>query len=67
MCAADFEDEIAKLDPEVSEIYYKAKNELVNAQDSRGEGFSAAARIVRSFWKRFGKTKHNTTGPTGKK
>ena len=52
MCAANVEKEIVKLGPEVSKIYFDAKETLTTAQDSRNERFSAAARIVRAFWKR---------------
>jgi hypothetical protein len=62
MCASSVEDEIAKLGPEVSKIYFDAKNEITSAQDSRCERFSAAARIVRAFWKRVGSAEHNTAG-----
>jgi hypothetical protein len=52
MCAACVEEEIVKLGPEVSRVYFDAKETLTTAQDSRSERFSAAARIVRAFWKR---------------
>jgi hypothetical protein len=52
MCTPEIEREIEKLDPEVSKIYFDAKHELLNTHDSRSERFSAAARIVRAFWKR---------------
>jgi len=65
MCASSVEDEIAKLGPEVSEIYFDAKNDLASMQDSRNERFSRAARIVRAFWKRVGSTPpNNSVGPT---
>jgi hypothetical protein len=68
MCASDVEDEIAKLGPEVSKIYFDAKDVITSAQDSSSERFSAAARIVRAFWKRVGSAKHNTSGgPPGRK
>jgi hypothetical protein len=67
MCASCVEDEIAKLGPEASEIYFDAKNDLASMQDSRSERFSRAARIVRAFWKRVGSNQHNTpVGPTSK-
>jgi hypothetical protein len=43
---------ITDLDPEVSKIYFDAKDVLVNTKDSNDERLSAAARIVRAFWKR---------------
>jgi hypothetical protein len=52
MCTPEIEREIEKLDPEVSKIYFDAKHELLNTHDARSERFSAAARIVRAFWKR---------------
>ena len=52
MCAQKLEDEIEKLGPEVSKIYFDAKQELTTAQDSHTERFATAARIVRAFWKR---------------
>jgi mRNA-degrading endonuclease RelE of RelBE toxin-antitoxin system len=52
MCTPEVEKEIEKLDPEISKIYFDAKHEMLNANDSRCERFSAAARIVRAFWKR---------------
>jgi hypothetical protein len=50
---AKTEDRIAQLDPVVSQIYFDAKAELVNAQDSRTGTFAAAARVVRVFWRAF--------------
>jgi hypothetical protein len=52
MCAPNVEEEIKKLGPEVSKIYFEAKETLATSQDSRSERFSAASRIVRTFWKR---------------
>jgi hypothetical protein len=52
MCPDSIEDDIEKLGPEVSKIYFDAKAELVNEQDSRSDRFAHAARIVRAFWKR---------------
>jgi hypothetical protein len=52
MCAQKIEEEIKNLGPEVSKIYFDAKAELINAQDSRSDRFANAARIVRAFWKR---------------
>lgn len=52
MYAPNVEKEIVKLGPEVSRVYFDAKETLTTAQDSRSERFSAAARIVRAFWKR---------------
>jgi mRNA-degrading endonuclease RelE of RelBE toxin-antitoxin system len=52
MCTPEVEKEIEKLDPEISKIYFDAKHEMLNANDSRSERFTAAARIVRAFWKR---------------
>lgn len=49
------EDEIEKLGPEVSKIYFDAKEVMVNAKDSNSEPFASAARIVRAFWKRLTK------------
>jgi len=56
MCASNVEDLISDLDPEVSKIYFDAKDVLVNANDSNNERFSAAARIVRAFWNRVAST-----------
>jgi hypothetical protein len=53
MCNPDVEKEIEKLGPEVSRIYFDAKHELATCQDSRSERFAAAARVVRSFLKKF--------------
>jgi hypothetical protein len=58
MCTSNVEEEIEKLGPEVSKIYFYAKAELVNAQDSRSDRFANAARIVRAFWKRIISTHH---------
>jgi hypothetical protein len=52
MCSSDTDDEIKKLGPEISKIYFDAKEVLATSQDSKSEQFSAAARIVRAFWKR---------------
>jgi hypothetical protein len=52
MYTPDVEEEIKKLEPELSKIYFKAKEELTKSQDSRSERFSFAARIVKAFWKR---------------
>jgi hypothetical protein len=52
MCPDSIENEIEKLSPEVSKIYFDAKADLVNEQDSRSDRFDHAARIVRAFWKR---------------
>jgi hypothetical protein len=46
------EEEIKKLGAEISRIYFDAKHELIQAQDSHGERFTAAARTVRAFWKK---------------
>jgi len=51
MPVTDVEELIAKLEPEVSKIYFEAKAVLANAEDSTTEQFSVAARIVRAFWK----------------
>jgi hypothetical protein len=59
MYTPDVEKEIEKLDPEVSKIYFDAKREMLNARDSRSERFSAAARIVRAFWKRISANQRN--------
>jgi hypothetical protein len=53
MGSPDIEKQIAKMDPEVSRIYFDAKNQLVTEQDSSSEQFASAARIVKAFWKRF--------------
>lgn len=50
MCAANVEEEIVKLGPKVSKIYFDAKETLTTEQDSRSERFSTSARIVRAFW-----------------
>ena len=52
MGSHDIEKQIAELDPEVSKIYFEAKNELIATQDSTSERFAHAARIVKTFWKR---------------
>jgi hypothetical protein len=52
MCASNVEQEIEKLDPEASRVYFEAKEILINTKDSNSERFAAAARIVRVFWKR---------------
>jgi hypothetical protein len=51
MCAVNVEKEIVKWGPEVSKIYFAAKETLTRAKDSRNERLSAASRIVRAFWK----------------
>lgn len=53
MGSPDIEEQIAKMDPEVSKIYFDAKNQLITEQDSSSEQFASAARIVQAFWKRF--------------
>jgi hypothetical protein len=53
MCTPDVEEEIKKLGPDVSKVYFEAKEELAKSQDSRSERFSFAARIVRAFWNKF--------------
>jgi hypothetical protein len=50
MYASNIEDEIEKLDPEVSKVYFEAKGILINTKDSNCERFAAASRIVRAFW-----------------
>jgi hypothetical protein len=51
MYASNIEDEIVeKLDPDVSKVYFEAKEILINTKDSNSERFAAAARIVRAFW-----------------
>ena len=52
MGSADIERVIAKMDPEVSKIYYDAKRVLETEEDSDSEEFLAAARIVQAFWKK---------------
>jgi hypothetical protein len=52
MHAPNVEEQIEKLGPEVSKIYFEAKEVLATSHDSRSERFSSAARIVRAFWKR---------------
>lgn len=51
MHASKVEDEIADLDPEISKIYFEAKDIVVHAEDSNSERFSTASRIMRAFWK----------------
>lgn len=46
------EEEIKKLGLEISGIYFDAKRELIQAQDSHAKRFAAAARTVRAFWKK---------------
>jgi hypothetical protein len=50
MCAPNVEEEIVRLGPEVSRVYFDAKETLTTEQDSRSERFSTSARIVRAFW-----------------
>jgi hypothetical protein len=50
--ANNVDDEIEKLGPEVSKVYFEAKEALSTSHDSRSEPFSTAARIVRAFWKK---------------
>jgi HJR/Mrr/RecB family endonuclease len=52
MKSSDIERRIAKMDPEVSKIYYDAKRVLETVEDTESEEFLAAARIVKAFWKR---------------
>jgi hypothetical protein len=61
MCASNVEDLISDLDPEVSKIYFDAKDVLINANDSNNERFSAAARIVRAFWMRVASTSNRSS------
>jgi hypothetical protein len=64
MSTSKVEDEIAKLGGELSEVYFRAKNELARMQDSSSERFSTAALIVRAFWKRVGSPQDGTSvGP----
>jgi hypothetical protein len=58
MCP-DVEEEIRKLGPELSKVYFEAKEELAKSHDSRSERFSFAARIVRAFWNKFHLAKPN--------
>jgi hypothetical protein len=62
MCAPEVEEDIEKLGPEVSKIYFEAKETLATSQDSRSERFSVAARIVRAFWRR-AVTNYRKPGP----
>jgi len=52
MKSSDIEKRIAKMDPGVSKIYYDAKRVLETVEDSEREEFVAAARIVKTFWRR---------------
>lgn len=52
MKSSDIEKRIAKMDPEVSKIYYDAKRVLETIEDTESEEFLAAARIVKTFWER---------------
>jgi hypothetical protein len=52
MESSDIEKRIAKMDPEVSKIYYDAKRVLETIEDTESEEFLAAARIVKTFWER---------------
>jgi hypothetical protein len=61
MGPSDVEKQIEKLEPEVSKIYFDAKEELVSGRDSSSERFAAAARIVRAFWKRIVANQPRTT------
>jgi uncharacterized protein (UPF0335 family) len=63
MRARKVEDEIKKLGTEVSKIYFDAKDELANAQDSRNERSTTAARIVRAFRKRLENVERNACLP----
>lgn len=62
MWAPKVEKDIEKLGPEVSKIYFEAKQALATSQDSRTERFSVAARIVRAFWRR-AVTNYREPGP----
>jgi len=61
MSTSSVDDEIAKLGGELSEIYFNAKHELARMQDSSCEQFSAAAVIVRAFWKRVGANRRGSS------
>lgn len=52
MRASEIEKLISKMDPAVSKIYYDAKHVLETVEDSESKEFLAAARIVKTFWKR---------------
>ena len=52
MESSDIEKRIAKMDPEESKIYCDAKRVLETIEDTESEEFLAAARIVKTFWKR---------------
>jgi hypothetical protein len=52
MKSSDIEKRIAKMDPEVSKIYYDAKRVLETIEDTESEEFLTAARIVKTFWER---------------
>jgi hypothetical protein len=52
MESSDIEKRIAKMDPEVSKIYYDAKGVLETIEDSESEEFLAAARIVKTSGER---------------
>jgi hypothetical protein len=52
MESSDIEKRIAKMDPEVSKIYYDANRVLETIEDTESEEFLAAARIVKTFWER---------------
>lgn len=50
MKPSNIEQQIEKLDPKVSKIYFDAKHDLVNGHESYSEAFANAAQIVRAFW-----------------
>jgi hypothetical protein len=60
MHASHVEDEIEKLGPEESKIYFDARDALINTKDSNSERFVAAARIVRAFWERISERRRST-------
>lgn len=62
MGSPDIEKQIAKMDPEVSKIYFDAKNQLVTEQDSSSEQFASAARIVQAFWRFLTRRQYSENG-----
>jgi hypothetical protein len=53
MCTPDVEEEIKKLGPELSMVYFEAKEELAKSQDSPQPTILLPARLVRAFWNKF--------------
>jgi hypothetical protein len=65
MKSSGIEKRIAKMDPEVSKIYYDAKRVLETIEDTESEEFLAAARIVKTFWERAMRIHRGLAPPSG--